>query len=61
MSATGRPKRECRSAQRGGDPINATGRPKRECRSAQRGGSPISATGHAKRSALEGTARKVVP
>ena len=29
MSATGRPKRECRSAQRGGNPTGATGRPKR--------------------------------
>jgi len=30
MSAPGRPKRECRSAQREGSPVSAPGRPKRE-------------------------------
>jgi hypothetical protein len=34
MSATGRPKREYRSAQHEGTPVHATGRPKREYRSA---------------------------
>ncbi|MEO8134085.1 MAG: matrixin family metalloprotease, partial [Betaproteobacteria bacterium] len=38
MSAPGRPKREYRSAQRGGTPARAPGRPKREYRSAQREG-----------------------
>jgi hypothetical protein len=38
MSATGRPEREYRSAQREGTPVSATGRPEREYRSAQREG-----------------------
>jgi 16S rRNA (guanine527-N7)-methyltransferase len=43
MSATGRPEREYRSAQREGTPMSATGRPEREYRSAQREGTPMSA------------------
>ena len=38
MSAKGRPERECRSAQREGNPRSVAGRPERECRSAQREG-----------------------
>jgi 16S rRNA (guanine527-N7)-methyltransferase len=45
MSATGRPERECRSAQRAGVIVCATGRPERECRSAQREGVLGCATG----------------
>ena len=49
VSATGRPEREHRSAQREGSPLSATGRPEREHRSAQREGSPLSATGRPER------------
>src|SRR5437764_2167774 len=52
MSATGRPEREYRSAQREGTPTSAKGRPEREHRSAQREGTPTSATGRPER---EGT------
>ena len=41
MSATGRPEREYRSAQREGTPMSATGRPEREYRSAPREGTPM--------------------
>ena len=49
MSATGRPEREYRSAQREGTPASATGRSEREYRSAQREGTPASATGRPER------------
>ncbi len=45
MSATGRPEREHRSAEREGSRMSATGRPEREHRSAEREGSRMSATG----------------
>ena len=41
VSATGRPEREHRSAQREGGPASATGRPEREHRSVQREGGPV--------------------
>ncbi len=44
MSATGRPEREHRSAEREGIPASATGRPEREHRSAEREGTPLNAT-----------------
>ena len=47
MSATGRPEREYRSAQREAIPSSATGRPEREYRSAQHEDSPTSLQGTA--------------
>jgi FemAB-related protein (PEP-CTERM system-associated) len=47
MSATGRPEREYRSAQREGPSMSATGRPEREYRSAQREGIPMNAPDNA--------------
>ena len=41
MSPPGRPKGECRSAQRAGNPLSPPGRPKGEYRSAQRAGNPL--------------------
>ncbi len=41
MSATGRPEREYRRAQREGGPVRATGRPEREYRRAWRDGVPL--------------------
>ena len=54
VSATGRPEREHRSAQREGIPASATGRPEREHRSAQREGNPASATGRPEREVAPG-------
>jgi len=45
MSPPGRPKGECRSAQREGTPLSPPGRPKGEYRSAQREGTPSSPPG----------------
>ena len=59
MSAPGRPKRECRSAQREGFHFRAPGRPRREYRSAQREGFLFRAPGRPRRERLPpgGTAR----
>ncbi len=57
MSATGRPEREYRSAQREGPAASATGRPEREYRSAQREGPAASATGRTGRECFTLSAR----